>query len=84
MNGDEALRAALRSAIAAVASEHLPDATGAGRLGGFLVTFDWIDIGPGSGEHIVIDGRDPRTAVRWLSRALASRGAPGAPGSRLR
>jgi hypothetical protein len=35
MNGDEALRAALRRAIAAVAREHLPDATGPAGSAGF-------------------------------------------------
>jgi hypothetical protein len=84
MVGDEVLRAAMRSAIAEVVRQHLPDATGAGRLGGYLVTFDWVDIGPGSGEHVIVDGRDPRVAVRSLSRALAGGNVAGAPGSRLR
>ena len=80
MVGDEALRAAMRSAIAEVARQHLPDATGAWAAGGLTcLTFDWVDIGRCSGEQRQSStGRDPRVAVRSLSRALAGGSAAGA------
>ena len=84
MSGDEALREGLRGAVAQVIYEHLAGATSAGRLGGFLLTFDWVDIGDAAGEHLVVDGRDPYVAARALVRTLHGSSRPGSPGSRAR
>jgi hypothetical protein len=72
-SGEEAFREGLREAVAAAVREHLIGATGAGQLGGFLLTFDWIDIGDAAGEYLVVDGRDPKVAARALTRAVHDR-----------
>lgn len=84
MSGDEALREGLRGAIGQTIREHLAGTTGAGRLGGFLLSFDWIDIGVAAGEHLVVDGRDTQVAVRALSHSVRGRQPRGGPGTRLR
>jgi hypothetical protein len=84
MLGDEALGERLRLAVAQVVNEHLAGATSAGRLGGFLLSFDWVDIGDAAGEHLVVDGRDPHVAAKALVRTLYGVGRPGSPGSRAR
>jgi hypothetical protein len=84
MSGDEALREGLRGAVAQVIHEHLVGATSAGRLGGFLLSFDWVDIGDAAGEHLVVDGRDPQVAAKTLVRTLHGSRRPANPGSRAR